>query len=75
MGCKGCRDYKRCGGEGRKFKYIINALLLRKEIVATMESVAVGMANENREAVDRAITNACSDSGKVFVERIKENLR
>ena len=49
--------------------------MLRKEIVASMESVAVGMANESREAVDRAITNACSDSGKIFVEKIKENLR
>ena len=49
--------------------------MLRKEIVATVESVAVGMANEDREAVDRAMTNACSEAGKLFVERIKENLR
>lgn len=49
--------------------------LLRKEIVAAMEGVAVGMANEDREAVDRAIANACSESGKLFVDKIRENLR
>jgi hypothetical protein len=49
--------------------------MLRKEIVATMENVAVGMANDSREAVDRAMTNACSDAGKIFVDKIKENLR
>jgi hypothetical protein len=49
--------------------------MLRKEIVATMETVAVGMANDSREAVDRAMTNACSDAGKIFVDKIKENLR
>ncbi len=49
--------------------------MLRKEIVASMEGVAVGMANEDREAVDRAIANACSESGKLFVDKIRENLR
>jgi hypothetical protein len=47
----------------------------RKEITASMKGVAVGMANEEREAVDRAIANACSESGKLFVEKIRENLR
>jgi|GEM_PF-2561239 hypothetical protein len=49
--------------------------MLRKEITASMEGVAIGMANEDREAVDRAIANACSESGKLFVEKIRENLR
>ncbi len=49
--------------------------MLRKEIVASTEGMAVGMANEDREAVDRAIANACSESGKLFVEKIRENLR
>jgi hypothetical protein len=33
------------------------------------------MANDITGAVDRAMSNACSESGKLFVERVKENLK
>ena len=39
------------------------------------QCMRVGMANNITGAVDRAMSNACSESGKLFVERVKENLK
>jgi hypothetical protein len=49
--------------------------LVRSEIAATMDSEAVGMANQARQAVDRALNNACEENAGLFVGKIKENLR